>query len=256
MADWNSELYLKFKAERTQPAHDLAARIPLRDARSILDIGCGPGNSTEVLAKRYPGARILGIDSSPEMVAAASHSHPDLEFRLCDAGRELAQLDRQFDVVFSNACIQWIPDHPMLLRNLLGLLKKDGVLAVQVPMNHQEPVHRVIGEITARERWNKRIGKARIFHQLTPEGYFDLLAKLSPVFDIWQTTYFHRMRSHEDILEWYRGTGLRPYLAQLSDEERPDFEREILTELRRTYPKQENGEIIFRFPRLFFIAGR
>lgn len=144
----------------------------------------------------------------------------------------------------------------MLLKNLLGLLKKDGVLAVQVPMNHQEPVHRVIGEIIARERWNKRIGKARIFHQLTPEGYFDLLAKLSPVFDIWQTTYFHRMRSHEDILEWYRGTGLRPYLAQLSDEERPDFEREILTELRRTYPKQENGEIIFRFPRLFFIAGR
>ena len=256
MPDWDSAQYLKFGSQRTQPARDLASRLPAENPREVLDVGCGPGNSTEVLAKRYPGARILGIDSSPEMVAAASHSHPDLEFRLCDAGRELAQLDRQFDVVFSNACIQWIPDHPMLLKNLLGLLKKDGVLAVQVPMNHQEPVHRVIGEIIARERWNKRIGKARIFHQLTPEGYFDLLAKLSPVFDIWQTTYFHRMRSHEDILEWYRGTGLRPYLAQLSDEERPDFEREILTELRRTYPKQENGEIIFRFPRLFFIAGR
>lgn len=256
MPDWDSAQYLKFGSQRTQPARDLAARLPAENPVEVLDVGCGPGNSTEVLAKRYPDARILGIDSSPEMVAAASHSHPDLEFRLCDAGRELAQLDRQFDVVFSNACIQWIPDHPMLLKNLLGLLKKDGVLAVQVPMNHQEPVHRVIGEITARERWNKRIGKARIFHQLTPEGYFDLLAKLSPVFDIWQTTYFHRMRSHEDILEWYRGTGLRPYLAQLSDEERPDFEREILAELRRAYPKQENGEIIFRFPRLFFIAGR
>ena len=256
MPDWDSAQYLKFGSQRTQPARDLAARLPAENPVEVLDVGCGPGNSTEVLAKRYPGARILGIDSSPEMVTAASHCHPDLEFRLCDAGRELAQLDRQFDVVFSNACIQWIPDHPMLLKNLLGLLKKDGVLAVQVPMNHQEPVHRVIGEITARERWNKRIGKARIFHQLTPEGYFDLLAKLSPVFDIWQTTYFHRMRSHEDILEWYRGTGLRPYLAQLSDEERPDFEREILAELRRAYPKQENGEIIFRFPRLFFIAGR
>ena len=256
MPDWDSAQYLKFGNQRTQPARDLAARLPAENPVEVLDVGCGPGNSTEVLAKRYPGARILGIDSSPEMVAAASHSHPDLEFRLCDAGRELAQLDRQFDVVFSNACIQWIPDHPILLKNLLGLLKKDGVLAVQVPMNHQEPVHRVIGEITARERWNKRIGKARIFHQLTPEGYFDLLAKLSPVFDIWQTTYFHRMRSHEDILEWYRGTGLRPYLAQLSDEERPDFEWEFLAELRRTYPKQENGEIIFRFPRLFFIAGR
>lgn len=256
MPDWDSAQYLKFGRQRTQPARDLAARLPVENPREVLDVGCGPGNSTEVLAKRYPDARILGIDSSPEMVAAASHSHPDLEFRLCDAGRELVQLDRQFDVVFSNACIQWIPDHPMLLKNLLGLLKKDGVLAVQVPMNHQEPVHRVIGEITARERWNKRIGKARIFHQLTPEGYFDLLAKLSSVFDIWQTTYFHRMRSHEDILEWYRGTGLRPHLAQLSDEERPDFEREILAELRRSYPKQENGEIIFRFPRLFFIAGR
>lgn len=123
MADWNSELYLKFKAERTQPAHDLAARIPLRDARSILDIGCGPGNSTAAVAARYPGARVLGVDSSENMVAAACAAHPEFEFRVCEAPQGLDALGGGFDIVFSNACLQWIPEHRTLLPVLMRQLR-------------------------------------------------------------------------------------------------------------------------------------
>ena len=129
MADWNSELYLKFKAERTQPAHDLAARIPLRDARSILDIGCGPGNSTTAVAARYPGARVLGVDSSENMVAAACAAHPEFEFRVCEAPQGLEALGGGFDIVFSNACLQWIPEHRTLLPALMRQLRPGGVLA-------------------------------------------------------------------------------------------------------------------------------
>lgn len=256
MPDWDAAQYLKFAGQRTRPALDLAARIPLAEPADVLDVGCGPGNSTEVLAARYPRARILGIDSSPQMIREAARNHPQMEFHLCDAGRELSALDRQFDVVFSNACIQWIPDHPVLLPAMMERLREGGVLAVQIPMNHEEPVHRIIGEVVSREKWRRRLPDKRIFHQLRPEEYFRLLSRLSPSFELWQTTYFHRLPSHEAILEWYRGTGLRPYLALLTAEERVDFEGDILVELIRAYPREENGEILFRFPRFFFLARR
>lgn len=256
MSDWDAVQYLKFAGQRTRPALDLAARIPLSDPADVLDVGCGPGNSTQVLADRFPHARILGIDSSPRMIEEAARNHLEMEFRLCDAGRELPSLNRRFDVVFSNACIQWIPNHPALLSSMMDCLKEGGFLAVQVPMNHEEPVHRIIGEVTSREKWKARLSQKRTFHQLRPEGYFQLLAKLSPAFDLWQTTYFHRLPSHEAILEWYWGTGLRPYLALLTEEKRSDFERDILAELIKAYPREENGEILFRFPRFFFLARR
>ena len=194
MPDWDAAQYLKFAGQRTRPALDLAARIPLAEPADVLDVGCGPGNSTEVLAARYPRARILGIDSSPQMIREAARNHPQMEFRLCDAGRDLAALDRQFDVVFSNACIQWIPDHPALLPTMMERLREGGVLAVQIPMNHEEPVHRIIGEVASREKWRRRLPDKRIFHQLRPEEYFRLLSRLSPSFELWQTTYLLKSR--------------------------------------------------------------
>ena len=257
MAKWNSSQYLKFGAERTQPAVDLANRIGVEAPEKIIDIGCGPGNSTEVLARRFPGARVLGIDSSPEMIEAAKRDHPDLAFRLCDAGRDLPLLGQgTFDVVFSNACIQWIPDHPKLLRDMMNLLRPGGMLAVQTPMNYDEPIHRIIGEVVRSEKWAARFPNPRIFYNLTQGEYFDLLSELSSDFTLWQTIYFHRLKSHENIIEWYRGTGLRPYLSALSEAERPAFEREIFRRVVSAYPKQKNGEIIFRFPRFFFLATK
>lgn len=256
MTDWNSSLYLKFRNERTQPAIDLAARIQLEDPHKIVDIGCGPGNSTYVLRQRFPQARILGVDSSPNMIAAARKDFPDMAFEICDASRDLAKLGGDFDVVFSNACIQWIPDHPALLRNLMDLLKAGGVLAVQTPMNHQEPIHQIIGRATASEKWKMHFPARRIFFNLSPAEYFDLLAEITADFCLWETTYYHRLGSQQDILNWYRSTGLKPYLEQLPDPLKAEFEQDIQAEVERAYPLQQNGQVIFRFPRFFFIAEK
>lgn len=253
MAKWNAEQYLKYAGERTQPAIDLATRIPVEAPERVVDIGCGPGNSTEVLARRFPDAHILGVDNSPEMIEAAREAHPQLEFALCDATTGLEALGTGFDVAFSNACIQWVPDHPALLRRMLALLRPGGTLAIQIPYNFEEPIHRIIAEVS-------RIWLAgqnpRIFYTLAAGDYYDLLAECASSFSIWQTTYYHVMRSHEDILEWYRGTGLRPYLALLAEADRPAFEQDILTRVRAAYPRQRNGDILFRFPRLFMLATR
>lgn len=194
MADWNSELYLKFKAERTQPAHDLAARIPLRDARSILDIGCGPGNSTAAVAARYPGARVLGVDSSENMVAAACAAHPEFEFRVCEAPQGLEALGGGFDIVFSNACLQWIPEHRTLLPALMRQLRPGGVLAVQIPVQQSQPMHRIIAETARREKWRTAFpAPPRAFHNLQQNEYFDVLGEMTQEFTMWEITYYHRM---------------------------------------------------------------
>lgn len=254
MADWNPELYLKFKKERTQPALDLAARLELFPAKA-LDVGCGPGNSTQVVAQRFPGVKLLGVDSSASMVDAARRAHPEMEFLQCDVSAQLDALPHDFDLVFSNACIQWVPDHPKLIPGLLGLLKPGGVLAVQVPVNFEEPIHQIISRTVEREEWRERIPYHRSFYTLKPEEYFDLLAESAGDFTLWETVYMHRMPSHEAIMEWYSSTGLRPYLEAAADREaREGFYGEVFRQVKEAYSVQGNGEVIFRFPRLFFIA--
>lgn len=256
MTDWNAAQYLKFSGERTRPSIDLARRISLQSPQRILDIGCGPGNSTKVLADQFPAAYILGIDNSQNMIDTAKAAYPQLDFQQCDAHTSLACLDGPFDIVFSNACIQWIPDHPRLLREMMALLQPGGVLAVQVPMNSQEPIHQILSRLAASARWAPKLGTPRIFYTLTQSQYFDLLSEIAADFTLWQTTYFHRLDSHKDILEWYRSTGLRPYLQALSPADGTAFEQEIYSALTEAYPTQKNGEIIFRFPRFFFIAEK
>lgn len=255
MADWNSEQYLKFKAQRTQPAIDLAARLD-SSPRDIIDLGCGPGNSTRVLKNRFPNAHIIGADASENMIAKAREDNPDLEFALLDLNGDLSVLNGKFDVVFSNACFQWVENHRELLPRVFGLLKPNGSLAVQIPMNFDEPIHRIISRISESEKWHEKFPEKRIFHTLAQSEYFDILSELTSDFELWQTTYFHRMPSLESIIEWYRSTGLRTYLAALSEADGEEFIAEIKAELEREYPKQENGEIIFKFPRFFFIAKK
>ncbi len=252
--DWNSSLYLKYKNERTQPAVDLVNRISINEPKKIIDIGCGPGNSAAALASRFTSAKILGIDSSEDMILSAKKSYPHLDFMLCDAENELENIGERFDVVFSNACIQWIPNHHKLLKNMMMLLTDGGVLAVQTPMNYEEPVHLINERLTKSEKWKHKIKTPRIFNNLKADEYYDILADISTSFEMWQTTYFHKMKSHNEILEWYRGTGLRPYLNELSEDDKPLFENDILSELIKEYPVQKNGDVIFRFPRFFFTA--
>ncbi len=256
MADWNSALYLKFKSQRTQPAIDLAARIDVEDPLDIIDIGCGPGNSTRIIKQRFPDARVIGADYSDNMLEAAQKDNPGCGFIKLDAGGDLSDLAGKFDVVFSNACIQWIPEHRKLLPNLFSMLKSGGVLAVQVPVNFEEPIHKITTKTAASPKWSKELSDPQFFFTLSEEEYFDILSDLTDDFELWKTVYCHRLPGVESIIEWYRSTGLKPYLDQLSENGRNDFINDVRTELIKEYPARKNGEIIFRFPRLFFIAKR
>ncbi|MDU2422687.1 MAG: methyltransferase domain-containing protein [Bifidobacterium scardovii] len=258
MVTWDSEQYLRFKKERTQPSRDLAMQLPPDDGgvRRVLDIGCGPGNSTAVLRERYPHAEILGVDSSPDMVEAARKAYPDIDFRLCDVSSQLGELPGGFDVVFSNACIQWVPDHPHLIPGLLGLLRAGGVLAVQTPMNYEEPIHRIIGRLVHSPKYADKLPQQREFYNLTPSEYWELLHAHASAFRIWKITYMHTLPSHEAIMDWYRGTGMRPYLQALDEAGRKEFEAEVFAQVREEYPVQSDGSIIFPFPRFFFLATR
>lgn len=254
MTQWDSSLYLKYEQERTQPSRDLAARLPQKGVARVLDVGCGPGNSTHVLRRCYPCAYILGTDSSENMITRARQSYPQENWQVLSAPDGFRRLPRDFDVVFSNACIQWIPRHPALISAMMELLRPGGTLAVQVPMNCHEPVHRVINMVIHSGKWSRLLPQKRIYHTLTPEEYYAHLSAISSSVSIWQTIYYHSMDSAKDILDWYRGTGLRPYLEQLPVGKKEELEENILALLRQEYPVQKNGKIIYRFPRFFFTA--
>lgn len=255
MNNWNAAQYLQFEAQRTQPSIDLAGRIPFENPQNILDVGCGPGNSTAVLKRRFPTAQVLGIDSSEDMVRTAKETYSNLEFQCCDATTDLLSLGKNsFDIVFSNACLQWLPDHKTRIPEMLELLKPGGYLAIQTPMNDREPIRTIINELADTDPWAKKLSLPKLFHNLTPEAYFDLLAETAAGFTLWETTYYHTLSSHADILRWYRSTGLRPYLAALSPEDAQLFEAAVLHRVQSAYPLQRDGRVIFRFPRFFILA--
>ncbi len=259
MQTWNPALYLKFKDERTQPARDLLATVDAENPRRVLDLGCGPGNSTILLAERWPDAIVTGIDSSAAMIRKARADYPadrfpKLHWTEKSADTDMADLGH-FDVVFSNAVLHWIPDHDRLIPRLFALLGKDGILAVQVPNNTDSPLHTAVRDTARSAKWKDRLPSEPSFTYDPPETYYRQLAPLTPDVRLWQTVYYHLMASHQDIIDWSRGTYMRPYLDQLPDDAtRQDFENDILATIIPAYPQQENGMILFAFRRLFFIA--
>lgn len=255
MSEWSSEQYLKFKNQRTQPAVDLAKRIADKNPRTVLDIGCGPGNSTAVLKNTFPASRVVGIDSSPDMIEKAKASYADTEFKLCDIAADMESLEN-YDVIFSNACLQWVPNHKTLIPALFKKLNDGGVLAVQIPMNYKEPLFVVENEVLSEPRWGFADKKIRTIATLPPEEYFDILASCTNDFDIWETVYYHRMPSVAAMIEWIKGTSLRPYLNALDEKKAKELEAEITERAAEVYTKQENGEYIFRFRRFFFVARK
>ena len=252
MSEWNAEQYLKFKKQRTQPAIDLANRLIKYKANKILDIGCGPGNSTAVLADIFPNAHILGVDSSDHMIKKAAITYPDILFRLCDVTSELDQLG-SYDIIFSNACLQWIPNHEKFIPELMNKLNPGGVLAVQIPMNSQESLFKIVDRVVKETKWKFSLDE-ETNGTLLPEEYFDILADCSTSFDIWETVYYHNMPTIQAMLEWVKGTRLKPYLDVLDNNMAEELEQEILSLAADAYSSQRNGEIIFKFRRLFFTA--
>ncbi len=256
MPQWDAEQYLKFAGERTQPVFDLVHRIRLENPRRIVDLGCGPGNSTAVLRARWPGAFLMGVDSSPEMIRKAREAHPEGQWLVGDAATW--QDEAPFDLVFSNAMLHWLPDHETVCPHLLSLLAPGGALAIQVSAHYDSPLHREILEVSRDAEWNQRMEPAR--RALTnhpPAFYYDLLAPLTARLDLWETTYYHILAGPEGVLEWFRGTGLRPFLEALAaPEERRRFEQMLLERYTQTYLRRANGLVLFPFRRLFFVAYR
>ncbi len=252
MSDWNPEKYLLFKEQRTQPAIDLANRVRDCGAKTIVDIGCGPGNSTAVLQSVFPQTEIKGIDASESMIEKAKEKYTGLDFSVCRA----EDLTGSYDLLFSNACLQWIPDHETLIPALMQKLTANGVLAVQMPMNQKEPLFQIIKDVAADSKWNFENVYFEKNDTLAPQAYFDILSACSGRFEIWETVYYHAMPSHAQLIEWVRGTRLRPYLDVLDEKQKTEFENEILTKVKSAYPFTASGEVILKFRRFFFAAHK
>jgi len=253
--DWNPDLYLKFNRERSQPSIDLVKRIKSDSPSKIIDIGCGPGNSTQILVQRWPDSVITGIDNSPAMIEKAKKDYPNQHWRLLDAEKD--EFPDTYDIVFSNATIQWIPNHTELLKKLSDILTKKGFIAIQIPQFWDMLLGKAIGNIAKDRRWNSVTrGVTESFTMHNYSFYFDQLSLMFNEIDMWETYYMHIMDSHFSILEMIRSTGLKPYLDKLdSDKDKEDFEAQVLKQIRSDYPQQKNGKVIFPFRRLFFIAN-
>ncbi len=251
MSDWNSTQYLKFQKERTLPAIDLAKRIK-NNPKTIVDIGCGPGNSTAVLRSVFPNSNIIGIDSSANMIKKATEQHPDLDFRLCDA----LSLKGKYDLIFSNACLQWIPNHTALIPALMNKLNNNGTLAIQIPMNSEEPLFQLIEEVSKDPKWNLSSLKLHPNETLNPTEYYNILSACSSDFDMWEVKYYHTMANHQALVDWVKSTRLKPYLDFLKEEKFAEFETEILEGLKNFYPVMDNGNIVLGFRRFFFTATK
>ncbi|EXJ90705.1 trans-aconitate 2-methyltransferase [Capronia coronata CBS 617.96] len=256
--DWDAAQYLKFERERTRPSLDLLSQVPLANPKRVLDLGCGPGNSTAVLLRRFPNAQITGIDSSPDMIGKAKKTLPGIEFRLEDLTSVKDTEDA--DLLFSNAVYQWLPYEKRLqiFSDLIKSQKTGGVFAFQVPDNMLEPSHVAMRSVAEEGPWSemfKRHPPARKPFQ-SPQEIYDRLKPLCSDVNIWHTSYYHILDGHEAIVEWVKATGLRPFLDPLSASEREEFLAAYLKRIQEVYPPLHDGKVCLRFPRLFVVAVR
>lgn len=251
---WNPGQYLKFEDERTRPARDLLAQIQHEAPGRVVDVGCGPGNSTELLAERWPEAEIVGLDTSETMLAEAQKRLPGARFKQADATVWVPEV--KTGVVFANAVYQWIPNHLQQFGRILDQLDPGGVLAVQVPDNLMEPMHVLMREVAARPAFISKLAGAPRGPLPKVGAYYDTLTAHARRVDIWHIVYDHVMDDAKAVVEWIRGTGLNPFLQRLDPDEQQAFLAAYVEEIERAYPKSADGKVLMAFPRLFFIAVR
>ncbi len=254
MPTWDPREYLKFADHRLRPALDLLAQIPLDDPRTVYDLGCGPGAITRLLAKRWPGAAVAGIDSSPEMLVRASQEAPNVTFLQADIAQWSPPAPAH--LLFSNATLHWLDDHRRLLPRLMAQLASGGVLAVQVPCNRDAPCHLLIDEAASDGPWKPLLSQVRPIYRSveSPQAYYQILAPLARRVDIWETEYLHVLEGDNPVVEWVKGTALRPYLDALDETHRDAFLAAYATRISTAYPKQPDGRTLLPFRRIFLIA--
>ncbi|MGV8936118.1 MAG: trans-aconitate 2-methyltransferase [Allorhizobium sp.] len=251
---WSAEQYLKFEDERTRPARDLLAQVPLAEAASVYDLGCGPGNSTELLVERFGSPSVTGVDSDADMLEKARARLPGTPFLSADLGTW--QPPQKADLFYANAVFQWLPDHLSVLNGLMDSLNPGGVLAVQMPDNVDEPSHLAMEESGASGPWANQFegGKLRRALLPTPSDYLDRLSAKSSRIDVWHTIYYHPMADAAAIVDWVKGTGLRPYLAAAGADNAQAFLTDYTARIAKAYPPMADGRVLLTFPRLFVVA--
>jgi len=253
MPTWDPRQYLKFADHRLRPALDLLAQIPLEAPAAVYDLGCGPGNITRLLGERWPAARVTGVDSSADMLAKARQEAPAIAFAQADIARWASPAPA--DLLFSNSTLQWLEDHAALFPRLLGQLAPGGVLAVQMPHNHDAPSHRLMREAAEAGSWRSRLRGVRSIEPVgTPDSYYRILAGARRV-DIWETEYLHVLDGDNPVVEWTKGTGLRPFLDALDEPDRGRFLADYAARIAQAYPKQADGRTLLPFRRFFLVAA-
>jgi trans-aconitate 2-methyltransferase len=253
---WSASKYLKFEQERTRPSRDLLAQVPLQSPRRVVDLGCGPGNSTELLFERFTDAEVVGIDLSADMLRQARARLPRCTFIESDLAIWMPETST--NLLFGNAVFHWVPDHPGVLARLLTSLPEGGVLAVQMPDNTNEPALALMREVAERGRY---AGHPALEHAArgdlpTPGGYYDLLRQFASHVDVWHVVYNHVMAGPQAIVEWFKGSALRPFLDALDGDARQAFLADYTARIAKAYPACYDGKVLLRFPRLFIVAVR
>jgi trans-aconitate 2-methyltransferase len=254
---WSAKQYVAFEDERTRPARDLLAAIPPVDARLAIDIGCGPGNSTQLLVERFANATVRGLDSSADMIEAARQRLPQVRFDTADI--DTWNEPGPFDVIFANAVLQWLPDHATLLPALASRLTQGGSLAIQMPDNLNEPSHRLMREVAADGPWVSKLADAagQRTEMASASDYYSMLRPHCARVDVWRTTYHHPLAGGASgVVEWFKGSGLRPFLDPLDEVEKAQYLKQYQTAIERAYPTLADGSVLLPFPRLFIVATR
>ena len=254
---WDPSQYLKFDEERTRPVEDLLRVIPSDAVMEAMDLGCGPGNSTEALGRRFPGARLSGLDSSAAMIDAARRRLPGARFAVGEL-ESWTSADR-FDVILANAVLHWVPDHARLLPKLIEHLRPGGSLAVQIPENLSQPSHQTLHRMAASARWSHKLHPDMALRTPVeePAWYFERLQPLCGYLSVWRTVYFHRIAGGVDgVIEWFKGSALRPFLEALEADEQDAFLEEYGEALHPAYHHLADGAVLLPFPRFFMVAVR
>ncbi|MDO9403357.1 MAG: trans-aconitate 2-methyltransferase [Polaromonas sp.] len=262
MSDWNPALYSRFEDQRTRPASDLLARVPLQRAAEVVDLGCGPGNSTGLLVSRFPGARVLGVDNSPAMLDQARQRLPGVAFEAGDISDwRPADGAPAPGLIYANASLQWVPGHEALIPRLFSMLAPGGVLAIQMPDNRDQPTHQSMRDVAEQSPWAAHIGDVHKLRTavLPVQAYYDLLARDAREVDVWHTIYQHPMASPAAIVDWVSATGLKPFverLPQAPEDLRASYLAEYEQRIAAAYPPRADGQLLLAFPRMFIVAQR
>lgn len=247
---WDATQYLKFEKERNVAVFDLINKFKQNEIRTILDLGCGPANSTQILQNSFENAQILGIDNSLDMLEKAkSKNLKNCDFAKFDINYELLNIQTKFDLIFANASIHWIENQNKLFKEISELLNKNGIFAAQLPLGKSSIFHQNLEKLAQEYGLN-----SRVFYALNAYEYYDILQNYFKEVEIWQSTYYHILESLDEVIEWYKGSGLRPYLEKLDENLQAKFIKELKVKLAPFFPLQKDNSVLLPMPRLFFIA--